>query len=497
MLSISLRRDGYEVFSAEDGETGLGLFRREMPPLVLVDIKMPGMDGIEVLKRIKGMNPETEVIIITGHGDMDSAIQALQFDASDFITKPVKGNALSVALKRAEERLDLRRKLAEYTYDLENMVEAATEEIKRRYEFEDKLIQSSIDGIVATDEKGNIIIFNRGAEKILGYSRSKVIKRMDIRDLYPAEIAEQLGQMLYGKEKKQEALAWKDISVMGKNGRNIPVRFSGTIIRERGEVIGSVGFFHDLREIKKLEQELIQSERLAAIGQTVAGLAHYIKNILNGLKGGAYVVNTAIDKEDMSQFKTGWDMIERNIGRVSNLVLDLLSYSKEHEPEYQKCLASDIANDVCKLMDFEAREHHIEIIRNFDQSIGEVSLDPKDIHRCLLNLVSNAVDACIFDPDRRKVWKVKISTALEGDKTLIFEISDNGCGMDEEVRKKLFTSFFSTKGGRGTGLGLLVTQKIIKEHGGTIAVDSQLGKGSRFIIRLPYTRITNGRAMQN
>jgi len=241
-----------------------------------------------------------------------------------------------------------------------------------------------------------------------------------------------------------------------------------------------------LREIKHLEHELIQSERLAAVGQTVASLAHYVKNILFGLKGGVYLVDEALKENDTDSLKDGWDLVESNMGRISGLVLDLLEYSKERKPEYEKCFPNEIADDVCKLTQESAKEYGIEIIKDFDPSMGEAVIDPKGIHRCLLNLVSNAIDACIYDSNEEKKWVVQVRTLLEDDGAVRFEVSDNGCGMDEEVKKKLFTSFFTTKEGRGTGLGLLNTQKIVQEHGGTITVNSQPGEGSTFTIRLPY-----------
>jgi len=481
VFSISLRKEGYEVLIAENGEKGLEVFMRENPPIALVDIKMPGMDGIEVLRRIKEINPETEVIIITGHGDMDSAIKALKLDASDFLTKPISDEALSVALKRAQKKIKLKQQLKEYTYDLENMVRAATEEIKRRYEFEKKLIHSSMDGIVATDEKGDIIIFNQGAERIFGYPRFEVVRNKNIVDVYPPWMAKEI---IEGLSKGGKNFSWKETSILTKDGKEIPVRFSGAILYESGEIVGSVCFFHDLREIKKLEQELVNSERLAAIGQTVSSIAHYTKNILSGLKGGIYVADTALKEGNMARFKTGWEMIQRNVGRISNLVMDLLNYSKEREPQYQDCFPNDIAYEVCQLMEQKAKDNGIQIVKDFDPSIGKVALDPEGIHNVLLNLMSNAIDACIFDTDKRKKWWVKVRTALDGE-TIIFEVSDNGCGMDEEVKRKLFTSFFSTKGGKGTGLGLLVTQKIVKEHGGTIEVKSKQGEGSTFTVKIP------------
>ena len=238
-------------------------------------------------------------------------------------------------------------------------------------------------------------------------------------------------------------------------------------------------------QIRRLEQELIKSERLAAIGQTVASLGHYMKNIIFGLKGGFYLVNTSSKDNETDSLKTGWDMLERNMGRISDLVLDLLEYSRDREPEYETCFPNEIANEVCEHLEAKAKEYGVEVMRDFDPSVQEALLDPKDIHRCLLNLVSNAIDACIFDPDEGKKWVVQVRTIPEDDGGFRFEVSDNGCGMDEDVKKKLFTTFFSTKEGRGTGLGLLIAQKIVQEHDGSITVESQLGEGSTFTIRLP------------
>ena len=488
VLSLSLASDGYDVLTAAGGEEGIELFKNESPQIILTDIKMPGMDGIEVLKQIKGLNPDAEVIIITGHGDMDSAIDALKLDASDFLNKPIKDEALSVALKRAEQRIAIKKKLNEYTDDLENMVRIATEEVKRRSDFQNKLISSSNDAIIATDRKGYIVIYNRGAERIFGYPRSEVIRKMNVDKLYPQAI---VSEFRSGLEKGGDfnLLKWREVAIVAKDGEIVPTRFSGSILYEEDEVIGSVGFFRDLREIKRLQEDLIKSERLAATGQTVAGLAHYIKNILNGLKGGIYVLKVALDRNHTDKIKTSWAMIERNVSRISDLALDLLAYSKERKPEPENCFPNEIVEEVCVLMESKARENNIEIERALDPLLGKVYIDPKAIHRSLLNLVSNAVDACIFDSTTKKQWRVTVNTAVQEDHIIRFEVADNGMGMDRVTQEKIFSSPFSTKGERGAGLGLLVTEKIIKEIGGEINVESEPGKGTTFTICVPYQEV--------
>jgi len=491
VLSMSLRADGYEVIPAHSGVEGIEIFEKERPDIVLTDIKMPGMDGIEVLKKVKSIHPQSEVIIITGHGDIDNTIEALQYGASDFRNKPVRDEALSIALKRARDKLEIKRQLKEYTLDLEIKIEEATREIARRSNFQIKLIRSSNDGIVATDKNLNIVIFNPAAELIFGYAPSEVINKKSAPELFPPELGQILNDALSGKTDMRD-FPWQEVAIQSKTGEQIPVRFSGTVLLEKNEQMGTVTFFQDLREIKRLEQELVKSERLAAVGQTVAGLAHGIKNILHGLKGGSYLVDIGINKDDSVKLKKGWEMIKRNVGRTSNLVMDLLSYAKEREPRYEICDPNQIADDVCSLVQDKALENNVAILKEFDNTIGEVSMDPNTLHEVLLNLMSNAVDACLFDENMGKNWQVRLATTRAKGNRIKFEVTDNGAGMDEDVMQKLFTSFFSTKGHRGTGLGLMVTRKLIEEHMGEIKVDSQPGVGTTFSFYLPYTSAGDG-----
>jgi signal transduction histidine kinase len=140
-----------------------------------------------------------------------------------------------------------------------------------------------------------------------------------------------------------------------------------------------------------------------------------------------------------------------------------------------------------ELMQAVAEENNVTLETDLSPHIGEVLLDERSLHRSLLNLVGNAIDACRDDPTLGKTHRVKVTTGLDSDRTIHFHVTDNGSGMSAEVKSKLFSSFFSTKGPQGTGLGLLVTSKLIEEHKGTIEVDSQLDQGTTFSIRLPMT----------
>jgi PAS domain S-box-containing protein len=485
VLARSLRADGYEVATAGGGAEGLAAFSRQPCPIVITDIRMPGVDGIEVLRTIKAQDANTEVIIITGHGDVDSAVEALHFGASDFINKPVKDEALAIAIRRAVEKIEIRDRLRDYTLGLEEKIAAATAELRRQSNFLGKLVRSSNDGIVATDEQLRVVVFNPGAERIFGRFQEEVLQSAVIADLFPQDLAGLFERAMQAERAFRE-FPWREAEIVSAGGEVIPVRFSGSLLFEEGRKVGAVAFFQDLREIKRLERELVHSERLAAIGQTVAGLAHGIKNILHGLKGGSYLVDVGIAKKDSQKIFKGWDMVKRNIERTSNLVMDLLSYSKERQPQFENCRPNAIAAEVCELVRDKAEQAQTALVCDFDPAIGEVQMDPHTLHTVLLNLATNAVDACLFDDDTRKKWQVGVRTALEPNRTIRFEVSDNGTGMTPEVKEKMFTSFYSTKGHRGTGLGLLVTQKLVEEHGGRIEVDTEPGRGTTLTVRLPF-----------
>jgi PAS domain S-box-containing protein len=416
---------------------------------------------------------------------MESAIEALQHEASDFINKPITDEALSIALKRAEEVLWMKKKLRKYTNNLEVMVQEATQELKAAHDFQKNLIQSSIDGIVGVDAAGTMVVFNEGAERLLGYAGEAIIGKKQMDAIYPPgvgdEIREELASESHGGSGR---LVNFENKVISQAGEEIPVRISGATLFENGSQSGLVCFLQDLREIRKLQRDLIQNERVSAMGQAVAGMAHYIKNILNGLQGGVYMVNTSMAKDKPQLMTKGWAMVENNIGKISDLVMNMLIYSKEREPDYVSCAPNEIAQEVYDLLEEKAAQSNVKLVKDFDPSIQECFLDPGGPHRCLLNLVSNAIDACVFDPEEEKDFVVTMKTR-EGADYIQFDVVDNGLGMTKEVKSKIFDRFFSTKGGRGTGLGLLVTQKIIEEQGGSIVFESEPGKGTCFQMRFP------------
>lgn len=234
-------------------------------------------------------------------------------------------------------------------------------------------------------------------------------------------------------------------------------------------------------ERARLIEEKIKAEKLATIGETVAGLAHYIKNILNGLKGGSYIIEKNIDKIESDKVRAGWKMVEKNINKISSLALDMLQYSKEREPEYEDINVNSLIKDAIELNKQKTVENNISIEEDLQSDMKEIQIDAQGIFRCILNLVNNSTDA-LKDV---KNATLRISSTQAHNRNVRIEIHDNGCGIKKELLDKLFTKFFSTKGSKGTGLGLPVTKKIIEEHNGSIYCVSELNKGTTFIIDLP------------
>jgi signal transduction histidine kinase len=220
---------------------------------------------------------------------------------------------------------------------------------------------------------------------------------------------------------------------------------------------------------------------LAAIGETITGLAHCIRNVLNGIQGGSYMVDLGFRKDDSAKVMKGWDIVRRNNAFLQDLVLDMLTYSKEREPEYELVDVNALVSSLVSLMEMKAKERNVYISWTQNTSLTKLVLDPKGIQRCLLNLISNAIDACAQNQEGH----VRISTSKISGERFCICVADDGCGISEENRSKLFQMFFSTKGSKGTGLGLAVTKKIITEHGGEIEVESEVDNGTRFFIKLP------------
>lgn len=244
---------------------------------------------------------------------------------------------------------------------------------------------------------------------------------------------------------------------------------------------------------------MLQSERLAAMGQTIANLSHHVKNILQGVRGGAYLVDDGLKKQDLTVIRRGWSIVERNQERISNLVLDMLSFSKDREPELVRGDLRQVVDDVIELMQTRAQEMAVNLQWSRPEQPIMVDFDAEALHRAVMNVVTNAIDAAGQQPRSDPfVGKVVLSIALSQLKNRVsLMVADNGPGIANEDLVRIFSPFESNKGARGTGLGLPVSQKILREHGGEIEVQSSSGEGTVFSLNWPAIREPTGDVSAN
>jgi PAS domain S-box-containing protein len=240
----------------------------------------------------------------------------------------------------------------------------------------------------------------------------------------------------------------------------------------------------DISPVKRLEKEKREAERLAAVGETVAGIAHGIKNVLMGLEGGMYAVNSGIQLGDDDRIARGWTTLEQNVERISEFVREFLDFARGRKTTVSLVDPNQPAREVVALFRERAAQSGVRLEVDLQPDLEPTPLDAEGIHTCLANLISNAIDACLVSETQRE-FVVTLTSRLEDD-TLVYEVTDNGRGMDYEISKKVFSKFFTTKGSdRGTGLGLLTTKRIVNQHGGQVSFTSKEGEGSVFRIELP------------
>ena len=237
----------------------------------------------------------------------------------------------------------------------------------------------------------------------------------------------------------------------------------------------------------KLYQSQLKAERMAAIGETTAALSHSIKNILQALRGGADVVELGIKSTNLNQAGKGWRIVSRNLDRIYNLTLNLLAYSKDREPRLETLSINNLIKECLELIAPTANEKAVMAVADLDDSHPPIPLDPDGMHQVIMNLLGNALDAV-----ESEKGLIRISTRFDPrENNSTIEITDNGTGIPANVMPHIFELFHSTKGNRGTGLGLAVARKIVEEHEGTITVKSKPGAGATFTIRLPVRQATS------
>ena len=269
--------------------------------------------------------------------------------------------------------------------------------------------------------------------------------------------------------------------VTSLEGKQMNVLVTTAPIRNRqGQITHVMEMSADITEVRELQ------DRLTKLGLLVGSVSHGLKGLLNGLAGGMYLVDSGFKKDNQERIHKGWDTVKRNVARIQSMVSDILYYAKDRVPIWEPLSAVEFTEDVCGLAESRAKELNVELTATIDPDAGEFEADPQAVRSLLVNLIENSMDACRLNV---KNSGHRLDVRLQGAPGHVrFEIEDNGIGMDRETREKAFSLFFSSKGTEGTGLGLFVSNRIAKAHGGTIELTSEPGVGTRFVVELPRNR---------
>ena len=510
-LQRLLELDGYTAFIAANGQEGLDIFHREHPEIALVDIKMPGMNGIEVLKKIKEETEDTEVILITGHGGVDTAIQAMREGAFSYIPKPIEYDILEIDINKAREKLEIKAKLNKYVKELEQTIEEKTKEIALREQAEEALRRSEErfrdvshsmgDLIWEFDEEGKYIFVSGNYKKILGYESEELIGKTPFLDFMTPEESKRVCMLFKDIVAEKKPIVDLENWNVNKNGKEVCLLTNGVpILDSDGNLTGFRGVDKDITEKKRAEEALAKAKEAAeaanqAKSAFLANMSHELRTPMNGIMG---MIDLVLAMDLPCEQRRFLELAKVSADRLLCVINDILDFSKieagKLEIEPIPFNLRDMLDNPLKLFAVKAHEKRIELAYHVKNEVPDNLIgDPGRLRQIIVNLVGNAIK---FTQKGEVVITVEIMgsvpAALEtseiipaSDIMLHFIVKDTGLGIPEDKVKTIFRAFNQADGSTtrkygGTGLGLAICAQLVALMGGEIVLESEVGKGSVF-----------------
>jgi len=414
------------------------------------------------------------------------------------------------ALKpKPEDNLDLEKMPCYYAYPLFNGkdIEAFVsmdfdlptkggleEKLQRSKAFLRNIILSSVDGVIANDTTGKILIFNEAAADIFGYTVDEALTHLDVRDIYPGKKAYDVMRELRSEEHGGKGkLKSYQVDIIAKNGEKVPINLSAAIVYENGQEAATIGFFHDLREelrmqaeLEKTQIQLLQAEKMSSLGKLAAGVAHQLNNPLGGITLFAKLILEEYDLPDGA--KEDLRRVLKDAKRCRDTVKELLEFTRQTRHFMRPHDVNQALSRTLFLLENQALLHNIAIEKNLAASLPFVPADIQQLNHLFMNIILNAVQAM-----EGKGKLIVQSYLTEDSQHACIKISDTGPGIPADILPHIFEPFFTTKEeGEGTGLGLSLAYNIVEKHSGTIKAESRPEEGTTFIIQLPVTTKSHG-----
>ncbi len=456
---------GHQVIACADGEEAWSRFREEVPRLLLLDWVMPGLDGLDVCRQVRGhpAGETVQVVMLTGRADLSDVEAALAAGADDYVIKPVDAAQLKIRLQVAAHRLQLQTLL-------------------RESEERQGCILDALPAIVWAVNREGVITYGSGAGlAAMGLTAADLLGR-SYHELFAGcpEIVAIHARALAGYEEVVDGQL---------QGRSVVARLR-PLYDGRGEVDGAVGVAQDVSAERQLEAQITQAMKMEVLGQLVASIAHDFNNLLTGMMG--HIELLQLDAGEALQEDLAGVMEAAHHG--AELTRQLLSFSRRREPGMSEVDVGDLCGQAVRLVRRMVKGQ-MEVTIQVADGVPRVWGDAEQVYQVVMNLCINARDAVLAA--RRSETGEEGMVAIEvdgcgfegedeeGGREVVIRVRDNGCGMDEETRQRLFEPFFTTKGEHGTGLGLATVQRLVDRHHGRIEVESTPGEGSLFVIHLP------------
>ncbi len=477
MIEDSLRASGslYYIEKASSGEECLKKLRKEKYDILVLDHSLADGEGLNWLRQFNELGIGIPTIFVTATGDPRLAIEAMKEGVFDYINRSAEcAKAFPFVVNRAIEghglmleKVRLQKELIETKNFLESIVERAG------------------DAISVIDWDGRVLYWNEGAEQIYGYKKEEILGKKFSQFLYPRDEKlkteeEKLMGQLMARVKKGEVIPNVEVKRQTKEGKEIIISTTISPLRNaEGRIVGASRICKDITDLKKAEERLVLAERLSSLGELTAGVAHELRNPLAGIKINTQILSRKKDLPEME--KKLLNSTQEGIEKIQKIVDDMLHFAKPKPSHFKEEEINEVVEKSMAILQAKLKKGNILALFEAGEELPRVRIDIHQIQQVLINLMLNAIQSM------ENGGTLRIRTFRENEGGIGVEVRDTGVGIPRLHLKKIFDPFFTTKS-EGTGLGLSISLKILENHGATIDVASEEGKGSTFTIHFPIAR---------
>jgi C4-dicarboxylate-specific signal transduction histidine kinase len=464
-MAAYIERLLFDVYQAATTSETMHMVDFHTPDYIVADPDLPDADGIHFLLKIKSQFPQTLLIVLSAEDRLDDIMCRMQLNAFTVLKKPVNSKELELTLLRAKEWHKQQEKINRYADRLGALHKATS--------LYHQLFDEVPCYISVQNKQYRITATNNLFKKHFGDAIGEYCYKAYKHRTSPCPECPVFKTFQDGKYHTTEEV------VTSKNGRQYNViTWTAPIKDDETKITQVIEMSANITQIRQLQNHL------ESLGMMIGSMSHGVKGMLTALDGGIYQLESGIRRKDTPRINKAFTVVQEMSERIKKMVLEILYYAKSREVNAEMISIKKFANNIIETVQPIADKKDVKFFANIPDNVGEFEIDLHWFQAALVNILENSIDACEGD-DCKSDYTVKFSVSENRNKMIAFHIEDNGMGMDQETKDKMFTLFFSSKGSKGTGLGLFISNHVVTEHGGRIDVSSELGKGTTFTIFVP------------